>query len=130
MKSERNGKSWPWVLAAAGGVLLALALFVESGQQNDAVAAMTNERLMNTYKEPENWVTHHGNYSAHRFSRLDSINRKNVKKLEVTGTIALGGIEAGGIWPHGGHEATPLVENGYLYLPDGWGTVYKYLQMQ
>jgi len=126
MKLETSAKKWPWILAGVGSVLLALALFVESGQRNDASAQVTNERLMNAYREPENWITHHGNYGAHRFSRLDDINRKNVKKLQVTGTIALGGMEAGGIWPHGGHEATPIVEDGYLYLPDGWGTVYKY----
>ncbi len=126
MESEKSAKSWPWLMAVAGVGLLAFVLFVESGQQNGAIAKVTNERLMNTYKEPENWITHHGNYSAHRFSGLDEITRKNVNKLQVTGTVALGGIEAGGIWPFAGYEGTPLVEDGYLYLPDGWGTVYKY----
>ncbi len=126
MTSETSTKNWPWIVAVIGAALLALALFIENGEMEGAVAQVTNERLMNTYKEPENWITHHGNYEAHRFSRLDAINRKNVKELQVTGTIALGGIQAGGIWPFAGYEATPIVEDGYLYIPDGWGTVYKF----
>jgi alcohol dehydrogenase (cytochrome c) len=127
MTSEKSSKNWPWLVAIAGVGLLAFTLFVEDGQKNGAMAQqVTNERLMNTYKEPENWITHHGSYSAHRFSGLHEITSKNVSKLQVTGTVALGGIEAGGIWPFAGYEGTPLVEDGYLYLPDGWGTVYKY----
>ena len=37
----------------------------------------------------------------------------------------LGGIEGGGIWSHGGLEGTPIAENGFLYVTDGWGSVYK-----
>ena len=37
----------------------------------------------------------------------------------------LGGVEGGGIWTHGGLEGTPIVENGMMYVTDGWGSVYK-----
>ncbi len=37
----------------------------------------------------------------------------------------LGGVEGGGIWTHGGLEGTPIVENGFMYVTDGWGSVYK-----
>lgn len=126
MQSDTRAKKWPWILAGVGSVLLAVVLFIESGQRNGATAQMTNERLMNTYREPQNWITHHGSYAGQRYSRLDDISRKNVNKLKVTGTAALGGIQAGGFWPFAGYEATPLVEDGYMYFPDGWGTVYKY----
>jgi alcohol dehydrogenase (cytochrome c) len=48
-----------------------------------------------------------------------------VKNLHVAWTMALGGVEGGGIWSHGGLEGTPIVENGFMYVTDGWGSVYK-----
>ena len=57
--------------------------------------------------------------------RLKEINRDNVKNLKVAWTMHLGGIEGGGIWSHGGLEGTPIAENGFLYVTDGWGSVYK-----
>ena len=39
--------------------------------------------------------------------------------------MQLGGVEGGGIWTHGGLEGTPIVENGFMYVTDGWGSVYK-----
>ena len=85
----------------------------------------TAQRLQNADKEDGNWLTHHKNYGAHRFSSLDQINAQNVKDLKVAWTMQLGGVEGGGIWPHGGLEGTPIVENGFMYITDGWGSVYK-----
>jgi alcohol dehydrogenase (cytochrome c) len=86
---------------------------------------VTQERLLNADQEPGNWLLHHKDFSAHRFSSLHEINRDNVKNLKVAWTMALGGVEGGGIWTHGGLEGTPIVENGFLYVTDGWGSVYK-----
>ena len=88
-------------------------------------ADVTQDRLVNSSKESGNWILHHGGYSAQRFSSLDQINAGNVKDLKVAWTIALGGVEGGGIWTHGGLEGTPLVEDGFMYVTDGWGSVYK-----
>src|SRR5712671_7001610 len=88
-------------------------------------ADMTHERALNAAKEPHNWLLHHGNYEGHRFSRLKTINTANVKDLKVAFSVALGGIEGAGTrYKHGNLEATPLVEDGIMYVPDGWGTVY------
>jgi alcohol dehydrogenase (cytochrome c) len=85
----------------------------------------TTERLLNADNEQQNWITHHKDYSAQRFSTLDQINAGNVKGLKVAWTIQLGGVEGGGIWSHGGLEGTPIVEDGFMYVTDGWGSVYK-----
>jgi len=85
----------------------------------------TGERLLNADKEAGNWILHHKNYSAHRFSTLNDVNAKTVKGLKVAWTMQLGGIEGGGIWTHGGLEGTPIVEEGFMYVTDGWGSVYK-----
>jgi alcohol dehydrogenase (cytochrome c) len=85
----------------------------------------TTQRLLEADKEQQNWITHHKNYSAQRFSTLDQINAGNVKNLKVAWTMQLGGLEGGGIWSHGGLEGTPIVEDGFMYVTDGWGSVYK-----
>jgi alcohol dehydrogenase (cytochrome c) len=90
-----------------------------------AADAVTQDRLLNADQESGNWLMHHKDFSAHRFSTLDQINRDTVKNLRVAWTLQLGGVEGGGIWTHGGLEGTPLVENGFMYVTDGWGSVYK-----
>ncbi|XSC43365.1 PQQ-binding-like beta-propeller repeat protein [Bradyrhizobium sp. RDT10] len=90
-----------------------------------AADEVTHDRLLNADKEPANWLHHHKNFSATRFSSLKDINRDNVKNLKVAWTMHLGGVEGGGIWTYGGLEGTPIVENGFMYVTDGWGSVYK-----
>ena len=88
-------------------------------------ADMTNERALNPAREPQNWLLHHGNYQGHRFSQLKEINTDTVKNLKVAFSVALGGFEGAGTrYKFGNLEATPIVEDGVIYVPDGWGTVY------
>ncbi len=119
-------------MARIGRRALALAAAVAAGLLDTTVlvppalaaSETTAERLLGANDEPQNWLTHHQNYAAHRYSTLDEINRDNVKNLKMAWTYALGGIEGGGIWPHGGLEGTPIVEDGVMYVTDGWGSVY------
>src|SRR5438874_13807029 len=85
-------------------------------------ADMTNERALNPAREPQNWLLHHGNYQGHRFSQLKEINTDTVKNLKVAFSVALGGLEGAGTrYKFGNLEATPTVEDGASYGPDGWG---------
>jgi alcohol dehydrogenase (cytochrome c) len=104
--------------ALGGALLIATALSPVSA------ADMTNERALNPLREPQNWILHHGNYEGHRFSQLKEINTETVKNLKLVLTVALSGFQSGGRYPHGNLEATPLVEDGIMYVPDGWGSVY------
>jgi alcohol dehydrogenase (cytochrome c) len=105
--------------ALVGSLLMATALTPVSA------ADMTFERGLNAAKEPQNWLLHHGNYQGHRFSALKDINTDNVKNLKVAFTVALGGFDgSSGRYKFGNLEATPIVEDGVVYLPDGWGRVY------
>ena len=81
--------------------------------------------ILKANEAPENWLTHHGTLDGQRYSRLDSINKNNVSNLNVKWTHAIGGIEGGGMWDHGGLEGTPIVEDGFIYVTDGWGSIYK-----
>jgi alcohol dehydrogenase (cytochrome c) len=87
-------------------------------------ADMTHERALNVGKEPQNWLLHHGNFQGYRFSPLKEINLDTVKNLKPVFTVALGGFESGGRYKFGNLEGTPLVEDGIIYVTDGWGSVY------
>jgi alcohol dehydrogenase (cytochrome c) len=96
----------------AGSVLVAPSLV--------PAAEVTPERLLNPDKEPQNWLMNHRTYDGQRFSPLALINKNNVKVLKLAYAVPLGGT-AGDEWV----EATPLVENGFLYITDSWGVLYK-----
>jgi alcohol dehydrogenase (cytochrome c) len=101
--------------------LIALA----SGALSAASAAdMSFERALSADREPQNWLLHHKNYQGHRFSALKEVNIDTVGKLGLAFTVGLGGLQAGGRHAQGNLEATPLVDNGMMYIADGWGSVY------
>jgi alcohol dehydrogenase (cytochrome c) len=81
-------------------------------------AEVTYERLVNP--EPQNWLMNHHDFGSQRYSVLDAINKSNVKNLRLAFAVALGGTS--------GNEnltATPLVDDGFMYMTDAWGVVYK-----
>ncbi len=81
-------------------------------------ADVSYERLVNP--EPQNWLMHHRDYGAQRHSPLTAINTQNVKGLKLLFAVPLGGKSAGESL-----EATPLVDDGFMYMVDSWGVVYK-----
>ena len=83
-------------------------------------AEVTPERLINADREPQNWLMNHRTYDAQRYSPLDKINKGNVKSLKIAYAVAIGGTSA-----NENLEATPLAEDGFLYLTDQWGVLYK-----
>src|SRR6266446_4704271 len=83
-------------------------------------AEVTPDRLINADKEPHNWLMNHRTYDAQRYSPLDKINKSNVKSLKLAYAVALGGTSA-----NENLQSTPLAEDGYLYIVDQWGVVYK-----
>ena len=119
---KKFAKRRPSLQTAMLATVAAVAMIGAAPARADEV---TPERLLNAEKEPGNWLHHHKNFSATRFSTLSEINKGNVKNLKVAWTMHLGGVEGGGIWTHGGLEGTPIVENGMMYVTDGWGSVYK-----
>ncbi len=81
---------------------------------------VTFERLVNADREPQNWLMNHRTYDAQRYSPLARINRSNVKNLRLAYAVALGGTSA-----NENLESTPLAEDGFLYVVDQWGVLYK-----
>jgi alcohol dehydrogenase (cytochrome c) len=85
---------------------------------NAQAAEVTYQRLMDP--EPQNWLMNHHDFGAHRYSALDIINKANAKSLKLVFAVALGGTSG-----NENLEATPLVEDGFMYMTDAWGVVYK-----
>jgi len=84
-----------------GWALLCLCLVGSSMGQ------VTFERLVNSAKEPQNWLTYSGDYAGRRYSALDEVNANNAPSLVakwVYQTAATGKF-----------ETTPVVVDGILY---------------
>src|SRR4249920_2747163 len=81
-------------------------------------ADVTPQRLANP--EPQNWLMNHRTYDAQRYSPLDKISKDNVRNLKLAYSVALGGTSV-----NENLQATPLVEDGFMYIVDLWGIVYK-----
>ena len=71
-------------------------------------AQVTYKQILEADRQPENWLTYSGNYSAHRHSGLTQITPANVAQLTpqwVYQTTSLGKV-----------ETTPLVVDGVMYM--------------
>src|SRR5258708_29137415 len=123
--SNKGGREMRTIRTLSLAGTLLSSLLVATALTPVGAADMTFERANSVEKEPQNWLLHHGNYQGHRFSALKEINTDTVKNLKVAFTVALGGFEGGGTrYKFGNLEATPIVEDGVMYVPDGWGSVY------
>jgi alcohol dehydrogenase (cytochrome c) len=83
-------------------LLLTSALFAPN-----ACGQVTFERLLNSSKEPQNWLTYSGDYAGQRFSTLDQVNTTTARSLVVKWVYQTGAT--------GKFETTPLVVDGILY---------------
>src|SRR5437879_572430 len=70
-------------------------------------AQVTPQRLLDSAKEPQNWLTYSGDYEGHRFSALDQVNTATAHALVVKWAYQ---TMAGGKF-----ESTPLVVDGVMY---------------
>ena len=103
------------VLAAAAGAITV------NGQYSLTV---NFDRLINAQNEPQNWLLMNGDYGSTRYSKLTQINRENVGDMRMVWAMALGGMQdTGRNGPES--EVNPLIDNGFMYTTDGWGTIYK-----
>ena len=90
----------------------------------DYTLTVNQDRLVNALNEPQNWLLMNGDYGSTRYSKLTQINRDTVKNLRMVWALALGGMQdVGQNGPE--NEVNPLIDNGFMYTTDGWGTVYK-----
>src|SRR5205823_14044861 len=106
------------ILCSGLAVALAVAAFAQYNM------TVNKDRLINAQNEPQNWLMMNGDYGSTRYSKLSQINRDNVKNLRMVWAMALGGMQdVGQNGPE--NEVNPLIDNGFMYTTDGWGTIYK-----
>lgn len=96
--------------------LLLATVLLASGAAR--AADVSFERLKNP--EPQNWLTNHHDYFSRRYSQLDAINTDNAKNLKLAFALPIGGASGNEYI-----EATPIVDDGFMYLTDFWGMVHK-----
>src|SRR6266571_4938095 len=110
------------VIVAA--VLAGVSLATLTTSQAQYKLTVNRERLLNAQNEPQNWLMMNGDYGSQRYSKLTQINRDNVKDLRMVWALALRGMQDVG---QNGleNEVNPLIDNGFMYTTDGWGTIYK-----
>src|SRR5512141_636020 len=85
----------------------AIALIAFVYLTSTAHAQITFDRLLNSSKEPQNWLTYSGDYSGKRFSLLDQIKVDNAHNIVAKWVYQTGAT--------GKFETTPLVVDGILY---------------
>src|SRR5499427_2782600 len=108
-------------LAVASAAMFCTAAI---GAQSGYTITVNRDRLVNAQNEPQNWLMMNGDYGSMRYSKLTQINRDNVKDLRLVWGLALGGMQdVGANGPE--NEVNPLIDNGFMYTADGWGTIYK-----
>ncbi len=73
-----------------------------------AGSAVANDELQSMMGDPNQWVIQTGDYSNHRYSELNQINKDNVGDLQVAWTFSTGVLR--------GHEGAPLVVGDTMYV--------------
>ena len=71
------------------------------------VTAVPFNRVLNSAKEPQNWLTYSGNTMSQRHSGLTQITPDNAKDLTLKWVYQVRSLEK--------HEVTPLVVDGVMY---------------
>jgi PQQ-dependent dehydrogenase (methanol/ethanol family) len=73
-----------------------------------ATPAWANDSVTKLTSDPNNWAMQAGDYANNRYSKLDQINKGNVKDLKVAWTFSTGVLR--------GHEGGPLVIGDVMYV--------------
>jgi methanol dehydrogenase (cytochrome c) subunit 1 len=73
-----------------------------------ASSSFANDKLNELSKSEENWIMPGKNYSSQNYSTNKQINTDNVKQLRAAWSFSTGLLH--------GHEGTPLVVNGVMYV--------------
>jgi len=73
-----------------------------------ALGVSANDELMGLAADSKNWAMPTGDYANTRYSKLNQINKDNVKDLQVKWTFSTGVLR--------GHEGGPLVIGDVMYI--------------
>jgi quinohemoprotein ethanol dehydrogenase len=100
-------------LTGLTAALLIAPLLLAAPRQYGAV---DDARLRNAQQEPQNWLTHGGNWEEQRYSKLAQIHTGNVSQLKPAWWVEFDTTRS--------QEATPIVVDGVMYVSTAWSKVY------
>ena len=103
----------PVAEAQVKGELIALGGGKKSAEP---VGSVDDKALLNAADNTGNWLMYGRTYDANRFSPLDQVNKKNVKRLIPVWTFQTGVLD--------GFECSPLIIDGIMYVSTPWNHVY------
>jgi len=104
--------------------LLPILLSACNAEQSPQATATNEEATMATFVDQariveanqQSWLTYGRTYDEQRFSPLKQITRENVSKLGLAWSYDTG--------QYRGHETTPLIKDGVMYLTSTWSIVH------
>ena len=99
--------------------LAVLACALLAGTSAARAADVTYERLLNP--EPQNWLMNHRDLQ--RAALFAARRDQQVERQEPEARCSRCAL--GGSAGNESLEATPLVDDGFMYIADRWGVVYK-----
>ncbi len=90
--------------------------YVKTAATELPAGGLTYERILNSAKEPQNWLTYWGDYAGKHFTQLSQITIGNVKQLQAKWAVQMPGDSI--------LETTPLVVDGVMYTAGMPGQVF------
>ena len=93
-------------------LLIGIFIFAVSCSQGDDYST----RALSADSDSDNWLLHGRTYDESRFSPLKDINDSNVKDLGLAWSFETG--------TNRGHEATPVVVDGMMFISAPWSVVF------
>ena len=111
-------KTWflPLVLSVSIVTGWHAAASAQGTAQDGGAGQVDGTRIASADNEPGQWLSYGRTYDEQRFSPLDQINADNVDQLGLAWSYDTG--------QQRGHEATPIVVDGRMYLTASWSVVY------
>ena len=88
----------------------------KSSKIQSQVGNIDTNRIINADKEPGNWLSHGRNYEEQRYSKLNQITQETIKDLELEWSFNMASSR--------GLEATPIVDNGIMFVTGTWSVIY------
>ena len=77
---------------------------------------ITQQRVIESIDQPDQWLVHGRTYSEQRYSPLNQINTETVKNLGIAWIFETD--------TNRGHEATPIVVDDIMFSTSAWSIVY------
>ena len=83
---------------------------------NQGIGNINTQRIINANQEPHNWLSHGRDYNEQRYSPLNKINKATIENLKLEWSFDMDTTR--------GLEATPIVDNGIMFVTSAWSIIY------